>query len=56
METLQNTQYAAMRGFNYLPSNITYLRDVTEMFDRQIWEKELDIAKKHGSKHPACLV
>ena len=49
MEVLKNTQYANMRGFNYMPSNITFLRDVTEMFDEKIWARELDIAKELGA-------
>ena len=49
MEILNNTKYADMRGFNYMPSNITFLRDVTEMFDEEIWNTELDYAKKLGA-------
>lgn len=49
METLKNTQYSYIRGFNYFPSNITYLRDVTEMFDEKIWDTELDYAKDLGA-------
>ncbi len=49
MEVLNNTKYADMRGFNYMPSNITFLRDMTEMFDEKIWNTELDYAKKLGA-------
>lgn len=49
MEVLKNTQYADMRGFNYMPSNITFLRDVTELFDEEIWNRELGYAKKLGA-------
>lgn len=49
MEILQNTKYADMRGFNYFPSNITFLRDMTERFDETVWCRELDIAKELGA-------
>lgn len=49
METLKNIKYADMRGFNYMPSNITFLRDVTDKFDEKIWNTELDYAKKLGA-------
>lgn len=49
MEVLQNVKYADMRGFNYMPSNITFLRDMTERFDENTWCRELDIAKALGA-------
>lgn len=49
MEILHNARYSEMRGFNYMPSNITFLRDMTERFDEGIWCKELDIAKSLGA-------
>ena len=49
MEKIKNTQYKDVRGFNYNPSNITFLRDVTEMFDEKIWERELGYAKDLGA-------
>lgn len=49
MKKLENTKYEYVRGFNYNPSNITFLRDVTEMFDEKIWERELGYAKDLGA-------
>ena len=49
MELLKNTQYSEIRGFNYMPSNITFLRDVTDKFDETIWNRELDYAKNLGA-------
>ena len=49
MELLKNTNYSDIRGFNYMPSNITFLRDVTDKFDESIWNRELDYAKKLGA-------
>lgn len=49
VEILQNRKYSYIRGFNYFPSNITFLRDMTEMFDERLWDKELDYARDLGA-------
>ena len=49
MEKLIDTTYSYIRGFNYFPSNITFLRDVTEMFDEELWKRELGYAKREGA-------
>lgn len=49
MERLINDRYSFVRGFNYFPSNVTFLRDVTEMFDENLWMKELGYARIMGA-------
>ena len=49
MEVIKNTTYSYIRGFNYFPSNVTFLRDVTEMYEEGIWNRELEFAEKFGA-------
>ena len=46
MEKINDKTYSYIRGFNYFASNVTFSRDVIELYDDAIWDRELGYAEQ----------
>jgi hypothetical protein len=46
---LNDTTYADVRGFNYVPSYAATIWDAIDDFDRDVWDREFGFAKRFGS-------
>jgi hypothetical protein len=45
-ETLKDTTYQNVKGFNYVPSYAATVWDIIDLFDEQVWDREFGYSKR----------